>query len=247
MSKYHLTPPDDSRAITGAPGYRVRDGGEIWSCHTTGGIKPGCWHILKPRKPNRSGHLQIELRIDGKPIVFYVHHLVLEAFVGPRPTGLLCCHHDGNPLNNFAVNLRWDTQKSNVADCERHGRKAQGDKSGVSKLKECDIRRIFELAKQGLTQDKIGAVFGVSKRTISLVLRREIWVHVEIPDDLRVQCGAAFGVHQGMSKLKDSDIVEIFSLSRNGVGRGEIAKRFCVSRSNIDNILTRKTWTHVPV
>jgi hypothetical protein len=29
----------------------------------------------------------------------------LEAFVGPRPPGLVCCHEDGDPANNRVENL----------------------------------------------------------------------------------------------------------------------------------------------
>lgn len=49
-----------------------------------------------------------------------VHHLVLEAFHGPRPTGLHGCHNNGDPLDNRAGNLRWDTQSGNMRDFHRH-------------------------------------------------------------------------------------------------------------------------------
>ena len=51
-----------------------------------------------------------------------VHRLVLEAFVGPCPPGMECCHNDGNNTNNRAENLRWDTKKSNRQDRIKHGR-----------------------------------------------------------------------------------------------------------------------------
>lgn len=51
-----------------------------------------------------------------------VSHLVLRAFVGPRPKGLEACHGDGNPANNRIRNLRWDTHQANLHDTMRHGR-----------------------------------------------------------------------------------------------------------------------------
>lgn len=51
----------------------------------------------------------------------YVHTLVLEHFVGPRPEGHEACHGDGNGMNNRIDNLRWDTHKSNMADSIEHG------------------------------------------------------------------------------------------------------------------------------
>jgi hypothetical protein len=61
-----------------------------------------------PGKPIRrgSGHQVVNLHRDGQKVPRYVHHLVLEAFVGPRPEGLVCCHWDGDPGNNRLENLR---------------------------------------------------------------------------------------------------------------------------------------------
>ena len=52
-----------------------------------------------------------------------VHVLVLETFVGPRPSRQHDgCHEDGNPANNALSNLRWDTIDENLRDVVRHGR-----------------------------------------------------------------------------------------------------------------------------
>lgn len=68
---------------------------------------------------------------NGRPVVTLahgsrrtsrsVHILVAEAFLGPCPDGLWCCHDDGDLLNNAASNLRWDTPSSNVHDEVMHG------------------------------------------------------------------------------------------------------------------------------
>lgn len=50
-----------------------------------------------------------------------VHHLVLEAFVGPRPPGMKGCHYDDDPSNNSLGNLRWDTTSANAFDSVRNG------------------------------------------------------------------------------------------------------------------------------
>ena|ERR1700689_1525336 len=55
------------------------------------------------------------------------------------------------------------------------------------------------------------------------------------------------GSKQGMSKLKEADIPEIFYLSRSGLSQPEIARNFGVSRSLIGWVLLRKGWKHVPV
>lgn len=50
----------------------------------------------------------------------HVHKLVLEAFVCPRPAGMVCCHINGNPSDNRLENLRWGTLHDNAADKRRH-------------------------------------------------------------------------------------------------------------------------------
>lgn len=71
--------------------------------------------------PAPFGHLYTRLHKDGQGRTFFVHRLVLMAFVGPRPEGTECCHNDGVATNNRLENLRWDTAKSNAADRTKHG------------------------------------------------------------------------------------------------------------------------------
>jgi hypothetical protein len=58
--------------------------------------------------------------VEGKR--FFVHILLLENFVGPRPDGFLGLHKDGNKDNNFLENLYWGSPSDNMKDRERHGR-----------------------------------------------------------------------------------------------------------------------------
>lgn len=76
--------------------------------------------ILKPT-PAHSGHLYISLCREGTKIKCFVHTLVLEAFVGPQPEGLECCHNDGDPARNTVDNLRWDDRSANVVDMVEAG------------------------------------------------------------------------------------------------------------------------------
>jgi hypothetical protein len=51
-----------------------------------------------------------------KPRLIRGHVLVLTAFVGPRPEGMLACHKNDTPDDNRLVNLRWDRPLGNHAD-----------------------------------------------------------------------------------------------------------------------------------
>lgn len=68
-----------------------------------------------------SGHLHVRLSISGVGATRKVHHLVLEAFVGPRPPGQEGCHWDDDPGNNHLPNLRWGTRSDNMQDAIRNG------------------------------------------------------------------------------------------------------------------------------
>jgi hypothetical protein len=57
--------------------------------------------------------------------VRYVHSLVAEAFIGPRPIGLEVRHLDGDSTNNAVDNLRYGTHAENMQDRVKHGRDPQ--------------------------------------------------------------------------------------------------------------------------
>lgn len=50
-----------------------------------------------------------------------IHHLVLEAFVGPRPDGMVARHLDDNRDNNRLSNLTYGSLSDNSRDAVRNG------------------------------------------------------------------------------------------------------------------------------
>lgn len=68
------------------------------------------------------GHKKVTLyTAENKLRTHTVHSLVLEAFVGPRPEGLLCRHLNGVPSDNRVENLAWGTGSENQYDSVKHG------------------------------------------------------------------------------------------------------------------------------
>jgi len=104
--------------------YEVSDRGRVRSLNHVFIRKDGRRHRWSGRI------LATPLNDKGYPYVHigrrtrYVHQLVLEAFVGPRPADLDGCHGDGDPTNNSLANLRWDTTSANAQDAIRHGTNA---------------------------------------------------------------------------------------------------------------------------
>lgn len=127
--------------------YAISDEGRVRSMDridAKGHLDQGVF--LKPSaKP--SGHLRVTLSRDGVARRFWVHRLVLEAFVGARPDGMQACHNDGNPSNNLWSNLRWDTASANAIDRQRHGTDAQSRKTHCPQEHEYTADNTYYSAK----------------------------------------------------------------------------------------------------
>lgn len=83
---------------------------------------------MKPHVNRNNGRRMITLQGKGRLEKRTVSSVVLEAFQGPRPAGMQCCHSDGNALNDRIENLRWDSHAENERDKVRHGTHQQASK-----------------------------------------------------------------------------------------------------------------------
>lgn len=117
-------PTEEWRAIPGYEGiYEVSDRGGVRALpriDAQGGRRQ--LRVFKPSRMDVWGHLGVGLRRDGLVRSFYVHRLVLEAFVGPCPPGMEGCHWNDVPDDNRLSNLRWATKSANRFDRVRNGR-----------------------------------------------------------------------------------------------------------------------------
>lgn len=105
-----------------------------------------------------------------------MHNLVLEAFVGPRPSPThQAAHRDGNKLNNRLDNLYWATPKENGADNARLRVGPRGERHPHAKLDNVSVQKIRRATG---TRKQIAALFGVSPATVTNVRTRRGWVHV---------------------------------------------------------------------
>lgn len=163
--------------IPGFPGYMAGSDGTIWSCWSKGRIRKmsDAWKRLKPAK-HPKGHLHVILS-GGR--TRKVHHLVLEAFVGPRPDGMECRHFpDRDPANNRLENLQWGTSSENQADKRVHGTDNRGRRHPMAKLVDADIREIRRLHSLGTPDRVLAARFGVCPTNIHAILVRKSWRHL---------------------------------------------------------------------
>lgn len=152
--------------------YEVSDLGRIARL-----LLSGQRRVLRPISDG-SGRQQVSLCRKAIRRARRIHHLVLEAFVGECPVGMVCCHGDGNASNNQLENLRWDTQKANCADAARHGTQHRGERTGGSKLLDVQVHAVRALAAAGWNNTDISRVFGTTTNCIWKIVNEETWAHV---------------------------------------------------------------------
>lgn len=106
-----------------------------------------------------------------------VHRLVLLAFVGPPPPGMVASHIDGNPSNNRPENLRWESPSENERRKRLHGTAQQGERNGAARLTASVVLAIRRKAP-AIGQRRAAALFGVSQGYVSMIVNGRAWAHI---------------------------------------------------------------------
>lgn len=149
--------------ISKFPGYFVSDGGNVKGPRGYIGYY------------NLDGYKKVGLCRDGTVFQRSVHRLVLEAFIGPCPKGMVACHGKGGIGDNSIRNLCWGTPSKNLgADKRRDGTMQRGERNGRAVLSDADIDMIRDMYNRGLyTQCELAKRFNVGQSQISRIVRVE--------------------------------------------------------------------------
>lgn len=155
--------------------YEVSDHGRVRRPLNYGKSRGGpvAGRILAIRM-DKYGYPYLTLANAGAQKTCLVHHLVMAAFLGPRPEGLQANHIDGRKENNTPQNLEYVTHAENMRHSARLGLTSSGEKHPSAKLSEVSVR-IIRLLKGKLSQVKIGELFGVSHNTIGHIHNGKTW------------------------------------------------------------------------
>ena len=166
------------KAIPGFEGiYDVSDLGRVRRLYDGG---ESGWRLLNPSlNKTGTGYFQVTLHAGEKVRrSALVHHLVAEAFIGPKPSPeMLVCHNDGDSRNNKANNLRYDTFSANQLDRIRHGTHNKGERHGNSKLSDEQVAEIKRRYAKGGSR-ALAEEFGVARHTITRIAAGKTWQHV---------------------------------------------------------------------
>jgi len=174
----------DARLVPDFPDYCVNSSGEVFTkrpCTNFAG-NPG-WRRLKGQENKRRGRKKQYLYVNvyrerGRMEKFYIHQLVLLAFVGPCPEGMEVRHLDDNTLNNALSNLCYGTHLQNQQDAVQNRCYRYGENHQNARFTADEIRDIRQMAAAGIKYRVITEKYGINHSHISRIVKREIYASV---------------------------------------------------------------------
>lgn len=171
---------EEWRSIEGYRGiYEVSSMGRVRSLDrvlTNGHHRRGI--NLKPI-PNDEGYLSVVLCWDGDRHMRKVHSLVCEAFIGPRPEGLVIDHINHKPDDNRVSNLEYVTHAENIRRSFSDGciNRHTGEGNPNAKIGWKDVKEIRRLHKDGAPVPDLASRFSISRSQVYNVVNLVSWNH----------------------------------------------------------------------
>jgi len=187
----HSDDTEEWRPVTCAPEfYEVSNFGRVRRATYSvpvlnGSTEPG--RLLNTDRNDPRIYDFVVLSCRNRRMQRYVHALVAEAFIGPRPTPQHSVNHiDGDRTNNRASNLEWATPLEQIRHAMQLGRM---DPSGTKKYYDQhgtypqarltpEIIRVIRGAPARFSIGDLAELFGVDPSHISGIRSRKTWRHL---------------------------------------------------------------------
>ena len=165
--------------------YQVSNLGRVKSLDriitTANGVVQKYKGTLLSTSDNGKGYKIVGLNKNGKRKRFKVHRLVAIAFLDNSENKPQVNHIDGVRDNNKLENLEWVTGSENVQHAFDSGLKksSKGQSHGMSILTEDKVLEIRDIyAKGGISQKKLGLLFGVCESSVRNIVNKISWTHI---------------------------------------------------------------------
>lgn len=153
--------------------YQVSDMGNVRSKDRTVACSRLGTKNLKSRPlkatVDSAGYCKVTLQDQGR-VVWKVHRLVAEHFIGKVEGKEIINHIDNDRTNNRVDNLEWCTPKENTSHMHAQGRNysASGEDNPACKLTDTDVAEILAL-KGSQSQSQIAGLYGVSRQHVGKI------------------------------------------------------------------------------
>lgn len=130
-------------------------------------------------KLDKDGYRILILRVSGKNYYKRLHRIIAETFLLCEDNSYVVAHIDGNINNNCKDNLKFCTQKENIADKILHGTMPLGENVHSSKITSNTAKSIKDLLKSGnFTAVKIAEMLNVEKHIVYSIKYGKTWNHI---------------------------------------------------------------------
>lgn len=122
--------------------------------------------------------------IKRRQIEEKVHRVAWELANGPIPKGMMVCHHCDRRICYSPAHLFIGSALDNSRDMDAKGRDRRnfgpkGEKCGLAKLTTVQVLRIRDIySAGGISQTKLGGMFGVTQGAIFSIVNRKTWASV---------------------------------------------------------------------
>lgn len=148
--------------------------------------KTGCWEWTGARKTAKGKPAYGTIRCGH--ITTPVHRVAYEMLVGPIPPGMFVCHTCDNTICVRPDHWFLGTNRDNMADRRAKGRYQIGSEHPTSKLTEADVIYMRQVREgTGMTYERLGRMFGISRTQARCVIRGVWWRHLA-ESTLRPDC-----------------------------------------------------------
>lgn len=157
--------------------YQVSNSGKVKSLHRRRRNKHSTaivYERLLKIHISARGYIRARLCKNNAYTNFSVHRLVAIAFI-PNPENKPCVNHiNGIKTDNRIENLEWVTLSENAQHAIKNGLKMsrKGSDNPMAKLTNEQVLEIRKIGKSK-TQEELGLIYGVDRRTIGKVLNRQ--------------------------------------------------------------------------
>lgn len=240
-----MLPFDDAeewRDVVGWEGlYQVSSLGQVRSLPRPN--RKGVGRILKYGIQVNGSYRAVTLSSGPRQSRRLVHLLVLEAFHGPRPDGMVGCHGPGGSQDNRASVLRWDTPSANSGrDRLRDGTLRIGESHPNARFTDEQVAEMRRRYSAGESQASLGRAFGTSGEVVGPVVTGKTWRHLPgaIPSG-----GTSRGESHYRSRLTVESVRLIRARHAAGDSQTALAREFGVSLGTVHSVVRRINWKDV--
>jgi len=180
-----------------------------------------------------------------------LHRVVLMSFDDPPFEGAIIRHTpDPSRLNNALTNLQWGTYKDNGEDTKKDGRTLTGEKHPRATMTDADVEEGLRLyAEKGWTTQELSDFLpgDIGQGNASDIVNGKSWAHVPRPPGFEETRRRRSGSTHHLSRLTDEKVAEGLRVAaENGWGAVRLAEYLGIAIPTGTQILSGKTWKHVP-